>query len=220
MRPTNVYGHISAPNGPRLNPAYTSNMGHTISSFQAPPDNNGLSNTASQRQQGRLSQILDVDVFGGAGSLARSTSLSGVSRARHGNQPPDDVERAFVDLSPSSSRIAAAPQQSSSPQSFYNSSITYQGPSSNAGDPGRVPANEQLPYPTRRTTNQQISQPGTSPVVLKFQVLRMCISTLSISKKVLIMTRTILPRPPLMMRMAPGRTRTAAHICTLHLRPH
>jgi hypothetical protein len=163
MRPTNVYGHISAPNGPRLNPAYTNNMGHTLPSFQAPPDNNGPSNAVSQRQQAsRLSQILDVDVFSGAGSLARTTSLSGVSRARHGNQPPDDVERAFVDLPPSSSRIAAAPQQSSSPQSFYNSSIAYQGPPANAGDPGRVPANEQLPYPTRRTTNQQISQPGTS----------------------------------------------------------
>lgn len=169
MRPTNAYGHISGPNGPRLNPSYTSNMGNTLPSFQAPQDTSGLSNTTSQRQASRLSQILDVDVFGGAGSLARTTSLSGVSRARHGNQPPDDVERAFVDLPPSNSRIAAPLQQSPPPQSFYNPSITYQNPPASAGDLVRAPVNEQLPYPSRRSTTQQISPTSTSVIMLKFK---------------------------------------------------
>lgn len=168
MRQTNAYGHISSPNGPRINPAYAGSMGHTLPSFQGPTDNSGLSNAASQRQQAsRLSQILDVDVFSGAGSLARSTSLSGMSRARHGNQPPDDVERAFVDSSPSNSRAVVPPQQSPPSQSFYNSSITYQSPPASSGDPGRVLASDQLPYPTRRTTTtQQISQTSTPYITL------------------------------------------------------
>lgn len=148
VRPANnAYTQMTSPTGPRINPAYTGSTGHTLPPFQqAPPENGGLGSAASQRQHPtRLSQILDGDVFGGAaGGLARSTSLGGVSRVRHGGQPPDDVERAFADLPPNTnnnSRMAAPPHHQQSPpsQSFYNSSISYQNPPSSAGDLSRSP---------------------------------------------------------------------------------
>lgn len=178
VRPTNTaYTHMTSPNGPRINPAYTGSMGNTIPPFQQPPaENGGLAGAASQRQlPGRLSQILDADVFGGAGgSLARSTSLGGVSRVRHGGQPPDDVERAFADLpsNTNNSRMAALPHHSQSPpsQSFYNSSITYQNQPSSTGDLSRSAVGDQLPYPSRRATTQQIAQSSTSFLILSSEL--------------------------------------------------
>ncbi|KAF8303347.1 hypothetical protein DL93DRAFT_2173055 [Clavulina sp. PMI_390] len=168
MRPptNNTYGHnMASPNGPRINPSYTgtSNLGAMASYAPPPGDSSPGFGNGAQRQHpaSRLSQILDVDVFGGASNLARSTSLGGVSRARHGGQPPDDVERAFADLPTSNPRIAGPPMQPQqsppSQQSFYNPSI-YQNPSSTSLDSSRSPPSDQLPYPTRRATTQQIPQ--------------------------------------------------------------
>lgn len=146
------FGHVSSPTGPRLNPAY-SGSGQQLSSYQPPVDNGSMGSSVSQRQHpSRLSQILDVDVFGGAGSLARSTSLGGMTRGRHGNHPPDDVERAFGDLPPPNGRMVPQQQQSPPSQSFYNSSITYQNTPSTQGDAGRAQIGDPLPYPTRRST--------------------------------------------------------------------